>query len=83
MAPYQAEIDASLSPDERKIRAKASKTYATAGFAYPVLVRPYMTPWRRQTWPIEHRVLSRRKALRLENFRLSVMEIAGKASLLA
>ena len=34
LARYQAEIDASLSPDELKIRAKAAKSYAKAGFAY-------------------------------------------------
>jgi glycosyltransferase involved in cell wall biosynthesis len=81
MAPYQAEIDASLSPEEMKIRAKASKTYAKAGFSYPVLIRPYMRPWRRQSWPMCLVPIFGTKAFRLEHFRLRVMEMMGKAIL--
>jgi Glycosyl transferase family 2 len=80
MAPYHAEIDASLSPDERKIRAKASKTYARAGFAYPVLVRPYMRPWRRQIWPMCIAPFLGTKAFRLEHLRLSVMAWLARQS---
>jgi glycosyltransferase involved in cell wall biosynthesis len=80
MAPYQAEIDASLSSDEMKIRAKASKTYARAGFTYPVLVRPYMRPWRRQTWPMCIAPFLGPKAFRLEHFRVSVMAWLARQS---
>jgi glycosyltransferase involved in cell wall biosynthesis len=79
MASYQAEIDASLSADEKKIRAKVSKTYARAGFAYPVVVRSYMRPWRRESWPMCIAPFLGTKAFRLEHFRLSIMAWLAQA----
>ena len=78
MARYQAEIDASLSPDEIRTRAKAAKRYAKARFAYRVLVRYYNEPWRCECWPMCISPVFGIKAFKLEHFRLSVMEWFAK-----
>ena len=73
LAPYQAEIDASLSPIEMKIRAKTAKSYAKAGFAYRVLVRPYMQSWQSQSWPMRIAPIFGTRAFCFEHFRLKIM----------
>jgi glycosyltransferase involved in cell wall biosynthesis len=73
LAPYQAEIDASLSPDEMITRADVAKRYAKAGFAYRVLVRPWMETWRCEIWPMCLAPSFGTRAFRMEHFRLSVM----------
>jgi hypothetical protein len=72
LARYQAEIDASLSPDEIKIRAKAAKSYAKAELAYRVVVRDYMRPWRSETQPMCIAPIFGGNALGAERFRLRV-----------
>jgi glycosyltransferase involved in cell wall biosynthesis len=73
MAKYYGEIDATLSSDEMKIRAKASKIYAKAGFEYPVLSRHYGGPWIRERWPMCIAPIFGTKAFKLEHWRLSLM----------
>jgi glycosyltransferase involved in cell wall biosynthesis len=80
LARYQAEIDASLSPDEMKIRAKTAKTYAKAGFAYRVLVRPYMKSWQSQSWPMCIAPIFGTNAFGLEHFRLKIMAWLARQS---
>jgi len=72
LARYQAEIDASLSPDEIKIRAKAAKSYAKAELAYRVVVRDYMRPWRSETQPMCIAPIFGGNAFGGERFRLRV-----------
>jgi hypothetical protein len=74
LAPYQAEIDASLSPDEVEFRAKTSKAYARAWFTYPVLVRYFMRPWRRQSWPMCVAPFLGTRAFRAEHLRISILQ---------
>jgi hypothetical protein len=81
MALYQAKIDASLSPEEIKIRAKAARSYAKARSTYGVLVRSYLEPWRYETWPMGVALFLGAKAFRLEHFRVSVMAwLAGQSA---
>lgn len=73
LAPYQAEIETSLSPEEKKIRANVAKRYERAGFDYRVLVRECMKPWQ-----CEIRAMSTPpgfvpKAFALERLRLRVL----------
>ena len=77
MSGYQAEIDASLSPDEIRTRAKSSKRYAKARFAYPVLVRYYNEFWRCESWPMCIAPSFGTKAFKLEHFRLKIMAWLG------
>ncbi len=72
MARYHAEIDASLSTDEMKIRAKTAKTYAKAGFKYRVVVRNYMGPWQCDYWPMCIAPIFGTRAFRAEHLRLNV-----------
>ncbi|MGH6823496.1 MAG: glycosyltransferase [Methylocella sp.] len=81
MARYRAEIDASLSPAEIETRAKASKSYARAGFEYRVLSRYYAGPWRCERWPMCIAPIFGTKAFKLEHWRLSIMaRFANKSS---
>ncbi|WP_084572641.1 glycosyltransferase [Methylocapsa aurea] len=47
-ADYYAEIDASLSPEQMKTRAKSARRFAKAGFSYQGLTRRYGEEWQRQ-----------------------------------
>lgn len=80
MARYRAEIDASLSPDEVKTRVKAAKSYANAGFEYPVMIRHYNGPWRRERWPMCVLPILGTRAFKAEHIRLSVMAWFAKMS---
>ncbi|MGI8569704.1 MAG: glycosyltransferase family 2 protein [Methylocella sp.] len=73
MARYHAEIDASLSPGEVKTRARASKSYARAGFSYRVLVRHYGGPWSCERWPMCIAPIFGSKAFGVEHIRVIVM----------
>ena len=77
-AKYHAEIDASLSPEEMKFRAEASKAYANAGFAYRVVLRHYDGPWTCECWPMCIAPIFGTKAFKLEHWRLSLMEASKK-----
>ena len=74
MARYHAEIDASLSVDEMKIRAKTAKSYAKAGFKYRVVVRHYVGPWQCECWPMCIAPIFGTRAFNAEHLRLSVLE---------
>jgi glycosyltransferase involved in cell wall biosynthesis len=80
MARYHAEIDASLSPREMNFRAKASKSYVRAGFAYRVLVRHYGGPWTCEHWPMCIAPIFGSKAFGVENFRVCAMAWLAKIS---
>jgi glycosyltransferase involved in cell wall biosynthesis len=80
MAGYYAEIDASLSPAEIETRAKAAKTYARAGFEYPVMYRHYGGPWICGRWPMCIAPIFGTKAFKAEHWRLSVMARFAKKS---
>jgi glycosyltransferase involved in cell wall biosynthesis len=79
-AKYHAEIDASLSPGEMKMRAKAAKRYAKAGFKYGVLVNYYGDGWRHQSWPMCIAPIFGTKAFRAEHKRLSIMDWFARES---
>lgn len=81
MTRYHAEIDSSLSPDEMKTRAKASKSYAKAGFDYRVLVRHYGGPWQCERWPMCILPFLGSKAFGAERARLAVTAwLTGKSA---
>ena len=70
---YHAEIDSSLSPDERETRVKISKSYAKARFEYRVLLRHYEGPWVCERWPMCVLPFLGTKAFKVEHWRLSLM----------
>jgi glycosyltransferase involved in cell wall biosynthesis len=80
IARYHAEIDASLSPDDMNFRARASKSYARAGFEYRVLVRHYGGPWTCERWPMCIAPIFGTKAFGAEHLRLSVKAWFAKIS---
>ena len=73
MAHYHAEIDASLSPADMETRARASRSYARAGFEYRVMLRHYNGPWVCERWPMCIAPIFGTKAFKAEHWRLSVM----------
>jgi glycosyltransferase involved in cell wall biosynthesis len=76
-AAYHREIDASLSPQEVRERAHASKVYRRAGFEYPVLVRHYSGPWTLERWPMCIAPILGTRAFRSEHRRISLMRRFG------
>jgi glycosyltransferase involved in cell wall biosynthesis len=80
MARYHAEIDASLSPGEKNVRAKAAKSYARAGFSYRVLVRHYGGPWTCERWPMCIALIFGTKAFGPERIRLSIKDWFARKS---
>jgi glycosyltransferase involved in cell wall biosynthesis len=73
LAPYHAEIDASLSPEEIENRVKAARAYAKAGYAYRVAVRDYMKPWRCESRPMCIAPIFGSRGFAAERLRLKAM----------
>lgn len=79
MAKYYAELDASLTPDEQRARARASKRYRWAGYYYPILLRRSGGPWTREVLPMRLAPFVDSWALKLERARLKLLSLFDRS----
>ncbi|WP_395665694.1 glycosyltransferase [Methylocella sp.] len=76
---YHAELDASLSDQDKKIRARAAFLYKACGYKYPVLVRHWGGPWTLECWPMSMLPFLGGRGFKLEHWRLQAAGYLGLA----